>query len=57
MNNGKMLINEPEIRKQAEKTLQERLTDNRDPSEMTPDETHHLLHELQVHQIELELRN
>ncbi|MBT3807611.1 MAG: PAS domain S-box protein [Desulfobacula sp.] len=50
-------IQEQELRKQAEKILQERLIDNRDPSELTPEQIHSLLHELQVHQIELEMQN
>ncbi len=45
------------LREQAEKTLQEQQSDTREPSELSPGETHSLIHELRVHQIELEMQN
>ncbi|MDM8554740.1 PAS domain S-box protein [Desulfococcaceae bacterium HSG7] len=46
-----------ELRKQAEKVLQDRQADFPETSELSPDETQRLLHELRTHQIELEMQN
>ena len=48
----------PELRRQAEKII--RQVDARPPEDMaglSPDETRQMLHELQVHQVELEMQN
>ena len=49
-----MEIDTPELRKQAEKSLQRQPEDVRNLSEQ---EMRHLIHELRVHQIELEMQN
>ncbi len=46
-----------ELRKQAEKTLKKKSDESHDPSELSLEETHRLIHELQVQQIELEMQN
>jgi len=45
------------LRKRAEKALQERPSDNLESTELSNEEMHSLIHELQVHQIELEMQN
>jgi PAS domain-containing protein len=46
-----------DLRKRAEKALQERSPDNLESAELSKEEMHSLIHELQVHQIELEMQN
>ena len=46
-----------DLRKRAEKALQERRPDNLESTELSKEEMHSLIHELQVHQIELEMQN
>ena len=46
-----------DLRKRAEKALQERPPDNLESPELSNEEMHRLIHELQVYQIELELQN
>jgi PAS domain S-box-containing protein len=46
-----------ELRKQAENKTQDRLVAAQDIAKLSPEETHHLINELQVHQIELEMQN
>ena len=46
-----------DLRKRAEKALQERSPDNLESAELSKEEMHSLIHELQVHQIELEVQN
>ena len=46
-----------DLRKRAEKALQERPPDNLESTELSNEEMHRLIHELQVHQIELEMQN
>ena len=46
-----------DLRKRAEKALQERSPDNLESTELSNEEMHSLIHELQVHQIELEMQN
>ena len=46
-----------DLRKRAEKALQERRPDNLESTELSNEEMHSLIHELQVHQIELEMQN
>ncbi|MGB9442136.1 MAG: histidine kinase dimerization/phosphoacceptor domain -containing protein [Desulfobacterales bacterium] len=46
-----------DLRKRAEKALQERPPDYLESTELSNEEVHNLIHELQVHQIELEMQN
>src|SRR5210317_801078 len=46
-----------DLRKRAEKALQKRPPDNFDLAKLSKEEMHSLIHELQVHQIELEMQN
>jgi PAS domain S-box-containing protein len=46
-----------ELRQRAEKALQKRPPDDLDFAELSNEEMHRLVHELQVHQIELEMQN
>ena len=46
-----------DLRKRAEKALQGRSPDNLESTELSNEEMHSLIHELQVHQIELEMQN
>jgi len=46
-----------DLRKRAEKALQERPPDYFESTELSNEEVHNLIHELQVHQIELEMQN
>jgi PAS domain S-box-containing protein len=46
-----------DLRKRAEKALQERPQDNLESTELSNEEMLGLIHELQVHQIELEMQN
>ena len=46
-----------ELRHRAEERLREDVADDRDLSALTLEEIRHLAHELQTHQIELELQN
>jgi PAS domain S-box-containing protein len=46
-----------DLRKRAEKALQERPPDNLESTELSNEEMLGLIHELQVHQIELEMQN
>jgi len=45
------------LRGRAEQVLQRGLTDDQDPDNLQPDEVRALIHDLQVHQIELEMQN
>ena len=45
------------LRKRAEKTLQGRPVNNLESAELSSEEMYSLIHELQVHQIELEMQN
>ena len=45
------------LRKRAEETLAQQPRDTEDLSEMSAEETRRLIHELRVHQIELEMQN
>jgi len=46
-----------DLRKRAEKKLQKRPPGNLESAELSNEEMHSLIHELQVHQIELEMQN
>ena len=46
-----------QLREQAEKTLEGQKADTREPSELSTEATRRLIHDLQVHQIELEMQN
>ena len=46
-----------DLRKRAEEALQERRLDNLESTELSKEEMHRLIHEIQVHQIELEMQN
>ena len=46
-----------DLRKRAEKALQKRPPDNFDLAKLSKEEMHSLIHELQVHQIELKMQN
>jgi len=46
-----------DLRKRAEKALQERPPDYLESTELSNEEVHNLIHGLQVHQIELEMQN
>jgi len=46
-----------DLRKRAEKALQDRPPDYLESTQLSNEEVHNLIHELQVHQIELEMQN
>jgi hypothetical protein len=46
-----------ELRQRAENALQKRPTDNFELAELAHEEIHALIHDIQVHQIELEIQN
>ena len=45
------------LRRRAEKALQKRPVDNLEFAELSKEEMHRLIHEIQVHQLELEMQN
>ncbi len=46
-----------ELRQRAEIAMQKRPSDNLELAELTNEEIHNLIHDIQVHQIELEMQN
>ena len=46
-----------ELRQRAENAMQKRPSDNLELAELTNEEIHNLIHDIQVHQIELEIQN
>jgi hypothetical protein len=46
-----------ELRQRAENALQKRPSDNLELAGLTKEEIHSLIHDIQVHQIELEIQN
>ncbi len=57
MKNDKGILDRSDLRKRAEKTLGGRYAKDEDVSLMSPDAMKELIHELGVHQIELEMQN
>jgi hypothetical protein len=46
-----------ELRQRAENAMQKRPSDNLELAELTKEEIHNPIHDIQVHQIELEIQN
>ena len=57
MKKAKRVENSPELKKRAEKELKNRLDSAEQISRMSSDDKETLIHELQVHQIELKMQN